>query len=330
MEVTKEVKVVKYSPTLPDYKDFLKAGVHFGHQTNKWNPKAKSFIFGARNGIHIIDVNKTIESLNVSLAEIAKAASFGNVLIVGTKNQAKDIVEAVAKDAGAFYVTHRWVGGLLTNFKHVKKSLDRLRKLESDFETGIEGRTKQEISWMKKEWMRLDRLYGGIKTMEYLPKLIVVVDPTFEKSVILEADELNIVTVGLIDTNTDPSVVTYPIFTNDDALSAIKMIMGLIGDAVKNGNKGNGVKHVQRDYSKVEVKKIVKKVEEVVKAKKVRVRVQKEVAKVKPVEKVVKKEEVKEEKKEKTVKKVAKKATPAKKAAPKKAVTKKVAKKATK
>jgi small subunit ribosomal protein S2 len=180
---------------------------------------------------------------------------------------------------------------------------------------------------MKKEWMRLDRLYGGIKTMEYLPKLIVVVDPTFEKSVILEADELNIVTVGLIDTNTDPSVVRFPIFTNDDALSAIKMIMGLIGDAIKNGNKGNGVKHVQKDYSKVEVKKIVKKVEEVVKAKKVRVRVQKEVAKVKPVEKTVKKEEVKEEKK---VKKVAKKATTTKKAAPKKTVAKKVAKKATK
>ncbi|MEI6886819.1 MAG: 30S ribosomal protein S2 [bacterium] len=308
------VKAPVYAPELPTSKEFLKAGVHFGHQTNKWHPGAKSFIFGERNGIHIIDVSKTIESLKIALAEVAKYATYNPVLIVGTKNQAKDIVEEVAKRSGAYYVTHRWVGGLLTNYKIVNKSLERLRKLETDFETGIEGRTKQEIAWMKKEWMRLDRLYGGIKMMTELPKLVIVIDPSFEKSAVSEAKRLGIKTVGLVDTNTDATLVTYPIYSNDDALSALQMVINLIGDAVEFGNKGNGIKHFYKDYSKFEVKKLVTSTEEnnTPKVKKVRVRVAK-VSKLKEVKKPEEVVEVKEEIK------VAKK-TPAKKTIAKKPV----------
>ncbi|MEI6462640.1 MAG: 30S ribosomal protein S2 [bacterium] len=314
------VKAIVYAPELPTSKEFLKAGVHFGHQTNKWHPGAKSFIYGERNGIHIIDVSKTIESLKIALAEVAKYATYNPVLIVGTKNQAKEIVEEVAKRSGAYYVTHRWVGGLLTNFKVVNKSLERLRKLETDFETGIEGRTKQEIAWMKKEWMRLDRLYGGIKMMTELPKLVIVIDPSFEKSAVSEAKRLGIKTVGLVDTNTDSGLVTYPIYTNDDALSALQMVINLIGDAVEFGNKGNGIKHFYKDYSKFEVKKLVSQAEaeSAPKVKKVRVRVAKVAKEVKKVEEV---KEVKEEKKEKVVKKA-----PVKKVATAKKSTKTVKK----
>ncbi|MBD3280488.1 30S ribosomal protein S2 [Candidatus Dojkabacteria bacterium] len=253
-------KQVELNFDVPEVKDFLKAGVQFGHQTKRWNPKMDEYIFGSKNGIHIIDVVKTEKMLKKALKFLVEASGRGPVLFVGTKRQAKEMTEEKAVESGAYFVTHRWVGGLLTNAKSIRKSLSKLAKLEESFEEGVEGRTKFEISRMKKEWERLNRLYKGVKTMERKPSAIVLVDVKYERNAIFEAMNVGVPVVALVDTNTDPETVNYPIPANDDAVASIEMFINLFSEAVKQGSAGKGVKHDFKDYTKVDVE--IKKTEE--------------------------------------------------------------------
>lgn len=234
--------------------DLLKAGVQFGHETKRWNPKMKKYIFAEKGNIHIIDISKTLEKLEGVINFIQSMSATGDVLFVGTKRQASDIVKQEAIKAGSYYIINRWPGGLLTNFEQIKQSLKKFHTLEQEFKTGVEGRTKFEVSTMKKEWVKMNRLYEGIKTMNGYPKAIVVIDINYERNVITEAKKLGIPVVAIVDTNTNPDLVDYPIPGNDDAISSIKLLLGVISDAVLRGNKGQGVKHEYIDYSKYEVK----------------------------------------------------------------------------
>ena len=234
--------------------DFLKAGVQFGHETKRWNPKMEKYIFSSKNNIHIIDISKTIEMLETAVNFLTEISATGNILFIGTKRQASDIVKQEAIRSGSYYIINRWPGGLLTNFEQIKKSLKRFQTLENEFVTGVEGRTKFEVSNMKKEWVKMNRLYEGIKDMSTFPKAIVVVDVNYERNVITEAKKLGIPVVAIVDTNTNPDEVDYVIPGNDDAISSLKLLIGFLGDAVLKGNKGKGVAHKFVDYSKYEVK----------------------------------------------------------------------------
>lgn len=246
----------KSKPSLEDYdvSSFLKAGVQFGHETKRWNPKMKKFIFAQKNNIHILDISKTIELLDVALKFLSETASKGDILFVGTKRQAAEIIKEQAISSGAYYITNRWPGGLLTNFEQIKQSLKRYKELEKEFQEGVEGRTKFEVSNMKKEWVKMNRLYEGIKNMTGFPKAMVVVDVNYERKVLTEAKRLGIPVVAIVDTNTDPDLVDYPIPGNDDAISSLKLLIGFLGGAVKKGNGGKGIKHEYIDYSTYEVK----------------------------------------------------------------------------
>jgi small subunit ribosomal protein S2 len=250
--------------SIPDVSEFLKAGVQFGHESKRWNPKMKEYIFSTKNNIHIIDVSRTMEDLEIALKALINFARQGSILFVGTKRQASAIVEKEAVRAGAYFVTNRWPGGLLTNFPVVMKSLKKLRDLEESFENGIKGVTKYEIVKMKSEWVRLDRLYRGIKTMSKFPTAIVIIDPKFEIGAVLESKKINAPTIALVDTNSDPTAIDYMIPGNDDALRSIELFMKLFADAVLLGNGGQGVKHNLKDYAKAEVQILkINEVEEI-------------------------------------------------------------------
>ncbi len=257
--VAEEVKDTAETKTrvkvsLPTIKDLLKAGVQFGHETKRWNPKMRKYIFGAKNNIHIIDVEQTEIALKKAVEFLQDSSSKGNVLFIGTKNQATDIVKSEAIRAGAFFIDSRWAGGLLTNFPIVKKSLSKLNSLEKQLEEGVEGRTKYEVSRMKKEWERLSRLYSGIKTLTNKPVAAVILDINFEKAAVKECRKVHIPIVAIVDSNVDPDLVDYPIPGNDDAINSISLIVKTLADAVLAGNAGKGVKHDLKDYSKIEVK----------------------------------------------------------------------------
>ncbi len=263
-----EAKAVstKLPVEMPELQNFLKAGVQFGHEAKKWNPRMRDYIFRKRGNIHIIDLSKTFEQLEVALKFLYEAAKKGEVLFVGTKRQASDIVKQTAIESGANFIVHRWPGGLLTNFPMIQRSLKFYNDMESEFEHGVQDRTKFEVTKMKKDWEKITRIYEGIKTMNKFPSAIVVVDTNYEGNVIHEARKMNIPTVAIVDTNCDPNKVDYPIPANDDAIGSIKLIMGLLGQAVKAANPELKVKHNLKDYSKFEVKiiKSENKSEEVV------------------------------------------------------------------
>lgn len=248
----------KFSFDLPTVKNLLESGVHFGHQTKRWNPKMKKYIYTDRGGIHIIDISYTLPMLEEALNFLRTKAAEGNVIFVGTKRQTKELVETKAIECGAYYIVDRWPGGVLTNYEMTRKNLDRLNKLEKELIEGVEDRTKQEIVWMKVEWESLDRLYRGVKSMTKKPTAMVVFDTRLQKGAINEAKKLGIPIVGLVDTNCDPDSINYPIPSNDDALKALDLMVDLFAKAISEGNKGAGVKHIREDLSKVEVKRIVK------------------------------------------------------------------------
>lgn len=253
------ISSVKLNFPVPEIKELLKTGAQFGHQTNKWNPRMKKFIFGEKGKVHIIDLSKTMEKLDEALKFLVSASSKGKVLFVATKRQAAGIVKEEALRAGAYYITNRWPGGFFSNFNMIIKSLKKLQKLEEDFETGVEGRTKYEVMLLKKEWSRLNRLYEGVKTVTTMPTAVVIIDPNFERKAVKEAIGSRVPIVGLVDTNSDPDILNYPVPGNDDAINSLRTFARLFADAVIQGNGGNGVKHNIKDYSKVEVK-IVKPV----------------------------------------------------------------------
>ncbi|MFA5157292.1 MAG: 30S ribosomal protein S2 [Candidatus Omnitrophota bacterium] len=220
-------------------KQLLEAGVHFGHKTSRWNPKMKKFIFGERSGIYIIDLEKVEECLNKARDFILNLAAKGEaVLFVGTKKQAQEVVQQEAIRAGMFYVTERWPGGLLTNFSTVKKSINRLKEIEKMKEDGTyEKITKKEIARLEKELSKLKKNFAGISQMERMPKAIFIVDTKKEETAVREAKRLGIPIIGLIDTNSDPDVIDYPVPGNDDATKSIRAVTTLIADTVIEGRK---------------------------------------------------------------------------------------------
>jgi len=218
-------------------KELLEAGVHFGHQTKRWNPKMKEYIFGERNGIYIIDLQKTLKLFKDAMRYVGEMAAQGkNVLFVGTKRQAQEAIAEEATRCGMYYINNRWLGGLLTNFLTVKGSIKRLRELETMSTEGTWGsRSKKEISRLERERKHLSQNLAGIKDMPGLPDIIFVVDSSKESIAVKEAKRLGIPVVGVVDTNCDPDEVDYVIPGNDDALRAIKLFTSKIADAVVEG-----------------------------------------------------------------------------------------------
>lgn len=225
---------------LPEFsmRQLLEAGAHFGHQTHRWNPKMKPFIFGERSNIHIIDLSQTVPLLHQALVKVREvAANGGRVLFVGTKRQASEPVALAAQRCAQYYMNHRWLGGTLTNWATISNSIARLRELESllDAEGGPSGLTKKEILMLTREREKLERSLGGIKEMGGTPDLMFVIDTNKEAIAILEAKRLNIPVVAVIDTNCDPDPIDYPIPGNDDAARAISLYCDLIAEAVLDG-----------------------------------------------------------------------------------------------
>ncbi len=220
----------------PSMRQLLEAGVHFGHTTRRWNPRMAPFIFGARNGVHIIDLEQTLPLLNQALVAVRDiVAGGGRVLFVGTKRQASEKVAEAAKRCGQYYVNHRWLGGMLTNWKTISNSIKRLRTVEDQLAEEHIGLTKKELLNLTRERDKLERALGGIKEMGGLPDVIFVIDTNKEHIAVDEATNLNIPVIGVLDSNSDPKGVTFPVPGNDDALRAISLYCDLIADAVLDG-----------------------------------------------------------------------------------------------
>ncbi len=224
-------------PNVVSMKLLLEAGVHFGHQTRRWDPRMKPYIFTERNGIHIIDLQQTVNKLNEAYSFVRDlAANNGTILFVGTKKQAQEAIETEAKRCEMFWVTQRWLGGMLTNFRTIQSRIKRLEELEAQKAAGgFERLPKKEASQLEEEIVRLNRLLGGIKTMRRLPNALFVIDPHKERLAVAEARRLEIPIVALLDTNCNPDEIDYPIPANDDAIRAVKLLSSKIADAVIEG-----------------------------------------------------------------------------------------------
>ena len=224
-------------------KQLLEAGVHFGHQTRRWNPKMKKYIFTERNGIYIIDLQKTVKKVEEAYNWVKElAANGGTMLFVGTKKQAQDSVKEEAIRSGMYYVNHRWLGGTLTNFETIQKRIGRLKDIERMAEDGtFEVLPKKEVVQLKKEQERLEKFLGGIKDMKQLPDALFIVDPRKERIAVAEAHKLNIPIVGIVDTNCDPDEIDVVIPANDDAIRAVKLLTGKMADAILEAKQGEEV-----------------------------------------------------------------------------------------
>jgi len=218
-------------------REMLEAGAHFGHQTHRWNPKMKKYIFGSRNGIHIIDLQKTVGLYKQAYDFIHKiTAKGGKILFIGTKKQAQEIIAEEVERPGQYYVNNRWLGGMLTNFQTIKKSVERLCKIEEMSKDGtFEKLPKKEVVFLNRELAKLEKNLKGIRNMDKLPKAVFVLDPKQENIAILEARKLEIPVVATLDTNCDPDLVDYPIPANDDSLRSIRLFISKIADACAEG-----------------------------------------------------------------------------------------------
>lgn len=223
-------------------KQLLEAGVHFGHQTRRWNPKMSRYIFTERNGIYIIDLQKTVKKVDEAYNFIREvAANGGKILFVGTKKQAQESVAEEAARCGMYYINQRWLGGTLTNFSTIQKRVARLHQLEKmEVDGTFELLPKKEVIILRKEKERLEKFLGGIKNMKGLPDAIFVIDPRKERIAVAEARKLGIPLVGIVDTNCDPDEIDYVIPGNDDAIRAVKLLTGKMADAILEANQGQG------------------------------------------------------------------------------------------
>ena len=221
-------------------KQLLEVGVHFGHQTKRWNPKMAPYIFTERNGIYIIDLQKTVKKVDEAYDFLRSVAEEGkSILFVGTKKQAQEAVKEEALKSGMFYVNERWLGGMMTNFATIRKSINRLKELEAMEEDGtFEVLSKKEVLALKREQEKLEKSLGGIKDMEELPGALFIVDPRKERIAVAEAKKLNIPIVAIVDTNCDPDEIDYVIPGNDDAIRAVKLLTSRMADAVIEGRQG--------------------------------------------------------------------------------------------
>src|SRR5215475_7342184 len=229
-------------------KELLDSGVHFGHQTKRWNPRMKPFIFDARNGIHIIDLSKTLQQLEAACNFLASTVSKGGkILFVGTKKQAQQAVKETAKECGQFYVTERWLGGTLTNYDTIKRSIGRLKQIEKMEADGtINVYVKQEQSMIRREAARLVKFFDGIRAMDKYPAAMFVVDIKREHNAVAEARRLKIPVVAIVDTNCDPDLVDYPVAGNDDAIRSVRMILATIGQVITQGHAEYEAKYARR------------------------------------------------------------------------------------
>ena len=221
-------------------KELLDSGVHFGHQTRRWNPKMSPYIYTARNGVHIIDLVQTAQLLDEAYTYLKKAAENGKkVLFVGTKRQAAGIIAQEAARCGGFYINQRWLGGMLTNWETIKSRVGRLKELEELEESGnLDLRPKKEASVLRRELGKLQKYLGGIKDMRRIPDVVVIIDIRREHNAIKECEKLNLPVISMLDTNCNPELVDYPIPANDDAIRSIKLIIGRLADAVYEGRYG--------------------------------------------------------------------------------------------
>ncbi|MFI3173106.1 MAG: 30S ribosomal protein S2 [Eubacteriales bacterium] len=241
-------------------KQLLEAGVHFGHQTRRWNPKMAEYIYTERNGIYIIDLQKSVGMVDDAYKAIAEyAAEGGTVLFVGTKKQAQDAIKSEAERCGMFYINERWLGGMLTNFKTIQGRIRRLKDIERMSEDGtFDVLPKKEVIEIKKEWVKLEKNLGGIKDMKKIPDVIFIVDPKKERICIQEAHTLGIPLVGICDTNCDPEELDFVIPGNDDAIRAVKLIVAAMADAVIEVNQGTAID----DVAEAMVEEVAEMVEE--------------------------------------------------------------------
>jgi small subunit ribosomal protein S2 len=246
-EVLEKTETKNKSFQMPELLDLLKVGAHFGHKKSAWDPRMEEYIYEVRNGIHIIDLVKTLDMLEEALTKLEGFANKGNILIVGTKGQAATIVEEVAKKSGMFYVNRRWPGGLFTNFDGIKKSVQSLVKMEEQIARGGKGLVKKEILLLQRDAERLNRMYNGIKFMDKLPEAVIVIDSEVEKNAIKEARNMHIPIISLIDTNSNPDIIDYPIPANDDSLKSISLFVNLFGDVVSKSKNSLSVISLRRD-----------------------------------------------------------------------------------
>ena len=242
-------------------KQLLDAGVHLGHKTFRWNPKMSQYIFGSKDSIHIIDLVQTLEMTNVALHEIHKCiVAGGKILFVSTKKQATETISALAKDTSQFYVNHRWLGGMLTNWKTISNSIKRYKKLSEDLKQESTGFTKKEILKMGKQRDKLERSLGGIADMKKTPNMIFIIDTNVEDLAVKEAVKLNIPIVAIIDTNSDPTGINFPIPGNDDARRAINLYCELIKQTILDAQKHISTKHSEEIESKEKKEKPKQKI----------------------------------------------------------------------
>ncbi|NMC08934.1 30S ribosomal protein S2 [Candidatus Microgenomates bacterium] len=246
-EVLEKTETKNKSFQVPELIEMLQAGAHFGHKKSAWNPQMKKYIYEERNGIHIIDLVKTRELLEDALNKLSYLSEKGSVLIVGTKGQAASIVQSVAEKNGMFYINRRWPGGLFTNFDVMKKSIQGLIKMEDQLARGAQGLVKKEVLLMEREVERLNRIYQGIKFMDKLPEVMIVVDTKVEENAIKEARAVGIPVVALLDTNCNPDIVDYPIPANDDSLKSISMFVDILGEVVGQSKKALSVISLRKD-----------------------------------------------------------------------------------
>ncbi len=234
----------------------LEAGVHFGHQTKRWNPKMKEYIYTTRDDIYIIDLEKTMQKIEEAYAEINKiAANGGTFLFVGTKKQAQEAAKENAERTNSYYVTERWLGGTLTNFRTIRSRVKRLEEIENMEQNGtFDVLPKKEVIELKKEYEKLNKLLCGIRAMDKLPQAMIIVDPKKELNAIREARKLNIPIFGIVDTNCDPDDVDYVIPGNDDAVRAVKVVLGVLGNAIAEANGGEIIDYVTEDEKKTSKK----------------------------------------------------------------------------
>jgi small subunit ribosomal protein S2 len=237
-------------------KDLLEAGAHFGHQTSRWNPKMRRFIFEERNGLYIIDLAKTLQQIRNAVEVVRDVISkHKSILFVGTKKQAKAVIRELAEKCGEFYVCERWLGGMLTNLSTIRQSIKKLDRIEKRISTGGEGLTKKELSLLTKDQIKLDKNLSGVRGMRKPPGLVIVVDPSKEHLAVAEANKLGIPVMGLVDTNCDPDPIEYVIACNDDALKSIKLILETLAKAIidkKNDIKVYATKEEQVEESEEE------------------------------------------------------------------------------
>lgn len=249
-EVTKETvtKTEVSDIKLPELIELLQSGCHFGHKKSAWNPRMKQYIYDERNGIHIIDLVKTQELLKGAVDGLAKLSAKGNVLIVGTKGQAASIVQEIARENGAFYVNKRWPGGLFTNFDTIKRSIQGLVKMEEEIAGGGENLVKKEILMMQKEITKLNMIYEGIKFMDKLPVAIIVIDSQVEKIAVREARKVGIPIISMVDTNSNPDLIDYPIPSNDDSIKSIRLMIGILGGVIGKSKAGDSLVSLRQNH----------------------------------------------------------------------------------